>query len=496
MTPSRRTGILAALLLGACLSQLPAQTLLPSVEETTVTFSHDTVTAYLEQAAAAPHIEVTVEGTSLQGRPIHLVRARHPGTDPTFRILFFGLQHGDEIAGKDALVHLIRRIETKPDLLPRHVDLYVMPSLNPDGGEAGTRTNAAERDLNRDHQWLHEPETQALHRVARRIRPHLAVDAHEYGRDPARYRQRGWMRWPDIMMDTAGHPAFDQTIYQAGLRWVDSATADLAARGHTYSRYYVGGPPPDAELRFSTLELDDARNGLGTYGGLSFIIESGRRSGPNADADLPKRIDAYLVLLERFLTQTEWHESDRQAVEQSRSAPLPAFLPTNSFWGNVGLVETDYPVLDIATGETVRVRTANFMTERIVKSTVPTPQAYAIAPEAAAVLGALLDRHGIAHRVLAEPLERVVESVRLVSIDDAADPLYNRFSGRQMTERGAPASRMLDAGTLLVDLEGPDALRAALLLEPTMLYGIYKHETYRALVASDGTMPVLRVLAK
>jgi hypothetical protein len=488
--------VISLLLVGLGCTRLSAQHVLPPVEETTVTFSHEVVTAYLEQAAAAPHIEVTVEGHSIQGRPIHLVRARHPDADPTFRIFFFGLQHGDEIAGKDALVHLIRRIETNPSLLPRHVDLYVMPSVNPDGGEAGTRTNAARRDLNRDHQWLHEPETQTLHRVARRIRPHLTVDAHEYGRDSARYRQRGWMRWPDIMMDTAGHPAFDQELYQAGLRWVDSATADLAARGHTYTRYYVGGPPPDAELRFSTLELDDARNGLGAYGGLSFIIESGRRSGPDADADLPKRIDAYLVLLQRFLNQTQWHEADRLAVEHARRAPLPAFLPTNSFWGNVGLVETNYPVLDLATGETVIVPTANFMTERIVKNTVPTPQAYAVAPAAAEVLGALLDRHGIAHRVLAEPLERVVESVRLLAVEDAPDPLYNRFAGRQITERAAPARQALEAGTLLVELEGPDALRAALLLEPTMLYGIYSHATYRALVATDGTMPVLRVIAK
>ena len=52
----------------------------------------------------------------------------------------------------------------------------------------------------------------------------------------------------------------------------------------------------------------------------------------------------------------------------------------------------------------------------------------------------------------------------------------------------------LGAGSLLVPLSGPTALRAALLLEPTQLYGLYQFDQFRELVDDDGRMPVFRVL--
>ena len=42
-------------------------------------------------------------------------------------------------------------------------------------------------------------------------------------------------------------------------------------------------------------------------------------------------------------------------------------------------------------------------------------------------------------------------------------------------------------------VDGPDARRAAQLLEPAMLFGLYQYAPFRALVAADGTLPVWRV---
>ena len=41
-----------------------------------------------------------------------------------------------------------------------------------------------------------------------------------------------------------------------------------------------------------------------------------------------------------------------------------------------------------------------------------------------------------------------------------------------------------------------DAMRAALLLEPSALYGLYQYPKYRALVGADGAIPVLRVVGE
>jgi len=142
-----------------------------------------------------------------------------PGTEPAWKVLFYAQQHGDEISGKDALLYLVRKISREPTLLPPDVDLWILPMMNPDGAESGTRRNAAGADLNRDHIVLEQPETQALHRVVRRLRPHLAVDAHEFSRDPKDWRARGWLKWPDITMDGLNNPLFDGGVVAAARRW-------------------------------------------------------------------------------------------------------------------------------------------------------------------------------------------------------------------------------------------------------------------------------------
>ena len=83
-----------------------------------------------------------VIGRSVRGRPILAIergdpRGRH-------RILVVGCIHGDEPAG----IAVARQLETMT--LPGRVDLWIVPSLNPDGVAAGTRQNAHGVDLNRN----------------------------------------------------------------------------------------------------------------------------------------------------------------------------------------------------------------------------------------------------------------------------------------------------------------------------------------------------------
>src|SRR5690606_19540588 len=102
----------------------------------------------------------------------------------------------------------------------------------------------------------------AIYAAAHDIQPHVTVDCHEFTRDSRDYIDNGWSEWPLIMMDTANHPALGDEIYNAGLEWVASAEPLMAAKGYTYTRYYVGGTPPRDELRYSTVDADDCRNGV------------------------------------------------------------------------------------------------------------------------------------------------------------------------------------------------------------------------------------------
>jgi hypothetical protein len=461
----------------------------------TRTTSFAEMESFLKSIDGTGGATVSVEGTSTAGRPLYAVHLNGGGERP-WRILLYAQQHGDEVAGKDALLYLVREIARDPKLLPADVDLWVVPMVNPDGAEANTRENAAGVDLNRDHISLEQPETQALHRLARRLRPAVAVDCHEFGRDSESWLARGWLKWPDITMDSLNNPLFDPTVREAALRFLGTAADAEAQAGHPFLRYWVGGVPPDEEQRHSAPDIDGGLNGLGMYGGLSFIIEAAARHAEEGkrDQDLGNRVDAYLALFRAILRGDGHRAEDLAAIEAARRRPLPAFLPTNYLWVNPDASVIEFPVIETATGRVLKIPTANMMTAISVKRSVPTPRGYAVAAPAAPQYRLLLERHGIPFEELpaARPVE--AEACTLLRVEEAFDELYSRYEGRQIVTRAAPAAVELAAGSLWVPLEGEAAVRAALVLEPASLYGLYQYPTYRALVGADGTLPVLRVV--
>jgi len=128
-------------------------------------------------------------GRSLLGRRIAIFERG----DPTAarRILVIGCIHGNEQAG----IAVAKRLRTTP--LPPGLDLWVLPSANPDGVARGTRTNGRGVDLNRNFGWhwrpigrrgdlqysgtgpLSEPETRLLARTIARLRPDLTIWFHQ-----------------------------------------------------------------------------------------------------------------------------------------------------------------------------------------------------------------------------------------------------------------------------------------------------------------------------
>lgn len=144
-------------------------------------------------AAARPTEDPTVHGTrvlgkSVQGRKIvahHLGEPRRPGV-PT--VVLISTMHGNERHTRDILFGLA---DGRPVL---GVDLWVVPTYNPDGFAAGTRKNARGVDLNRNypHTWKNldgsyesgakpasEPETRAMMRFLRRVRPDYVLSFHQ-----------------------------------------------------------------------------------------------------------------------------------------------------------------------------------------------------------------------------------------------------------------------------------------------------------------------------
>lgn len=458
--------------------------------------AYEEMQAFLDAVDGQGAVTVAVAGESRLGRSLYLVRIGDAGAVARRRILFYAQQHGDEVSGKDALLYLVRDLARRSERLPDGVELWILPMMNPDGAVAATRTNGAGVDLNRDHIGLEQPETRVLHEVARRARPHIAVDCHEFARDPESWLARGWEKWPAITMDGMDNPLLDPELVAIARRWVEESAAVEATAGHDFLRYTVGGVPPDEELRHSAPDLDCALNAIATYGGLSFIVEAAARRAPDlTDRDLGERVDAYLVLLRRFVEGgTRWTE-DLAAIERARARPLPRWIPTNYLWVNPRGEELRFPVREKATGRRLEIPTANWMTEIAIKKSVATPLGYAVLPAAAGEIGALLERQGIPFEQLEAPHAVTAEACKLLRVETEFDETHSRFEGRQIVSRGTPARHELPAGALWVPLAGEAAVRAALLLEPTVLYGLYQIPRFRALAGPDGALPVLRVTA-
>jgi hypothetical protein len=460
------------------------------------TISYGEMKAFLKSAEHPPFIQITEEAKSTEGRSIFLVHLSRGGARARFRILFFAQQHGNEVSGKDALLTMVRDLAQHPEQLPEDVDLYVMPMLNPDGAEAHRRTNGAGADLNRDHILLSQPETRALYRVARRIMPHLAVDCHEFGRDGKAYTQRGWEAWPIITMDALNHPLIPDYLKTAGQEAVETARPVLATAGHAYTRYTVGGPPPEEEIRPSTPEVDDGRNGMGTLGALSFIIEAGvRHEAVRPQADLGARVDAYRRLFWHLIGTEAWRARIHDLSERARREPLPLFTATNAFWANLGGKVSMIRVQDKTTGRPIDIPTANAMFDLVVKSSVPTAEGYAIDAGYAEAFLPVIEAQGLRYEILKSPVRRKAERCRLVRMEEPYDELYQRYENRQIVLRESVAEVDLPPGTILVPLDQPLARRAIEVLEPCMLYGLYSYPAFRArTIAPGGTLPVLRLV--
>jgi N-acetylmuramoyl-L-alanine amidase/Zinc carboxypeptidase len=126
-------------------------------------------------------------GHSVDHRPIVATRVGNPAAQ--VRLLVVGDVHGNERAG-ERIVARLRRAH------PHGVQLWLVRTANPDGAAADTRQNARGVDLNRNfpYRWrpgprgtfypgpkaASEPETQALMRLVRRVRPQIAVYYHQH----------------------------------------------------------------------------------------------------------------------------------------------------------------------------------------------------------------------------------------------------------------------------------------------------------------------------
>jgi len=123
-------------------------------------------------------------GRSVEGRPIWAYRVGNSAADRV--VVVVGQMHGDEPAGVVTARSIVNRISVSDE-----ANVWVVPTMNPDGLAAGSRYNANGVDLNRNWptNWeagdtagsgpVSEPETRAMLRFLKRVDPIFVASMHQ-----------------------------------------------------------------------------------------------------------------------------------------------------------------------------------------------------------------------------------------------------------------------------------------------------------------------------
>lgn len=149
-------------------------------------YNYEDLTGRLRSLARKhPHIaKLSSIGQSVEGRQLWAIRVtQDPEVDspgkPKFK--YVGNMHGDETVSRQVLMYLVDYLLTRYQEDPRvaelvnSTDIYILPSMNPDGferskegdceGDHGGRDNARNKDLNRSFPDQYDGDTVDLETV-------------------------------------------------------------------------------------------------------------------------------------------------------------------------------------------------------------------------------------------------------------------------------------------------------------------------------------------
>ena len=417
--------------------------------------------------------------------------------------LVFCQQHGNEPSGKEAALLLAANLLGRDKKILDRLDLILVPTLNPDGSELKQRRNANDRDLNRNHVLLSEPETLALHRLFQQWFPEITLDVHEYGAVSKWWVEQGVIRNADEMLGSlsnlntdAGIRAFSQDVFYPAMR------EKVAQDGYILFPYTLGAPVENDRLRFSTNDIDDGRQSLGIYGTLSFILE-GKGYDDMANM-LERRSAAKLSALTAFLrTAAAKNAEILDMVRSARAALLKEVAP-----GERAYVRMDYfpdparpsiafPVFDLVKWQAEVREWKRFEPLVKVKKSVRLPQGYII-PAAETALIELLQRHQMRLWKLTAPTAVVLEKYQVLHAASRIeeDRPMPEFDLEKISEKTA-----LAVGDVVIFLNQPARLLIPLLLEPESSWGILTDtggipSPFSAFAREGGSYPVMRLMEK
>ena len=463
--------------------------------------SHDDMMAFLNDLHDQTQgFTIDTIGTSVEGRSLVMLHfsdatSDEAGGSEKVRVLIDTQQHGNEPSGTEAAIALARDIATGDftDFLGS-VDFYLIPQVNPDGGEARQRRNAQDKDLNRDHLTLSSPEVLALHEVFNELMPEVTLDVHEYG-----FAGRSW--------EEAGlHKDFGQQIGALSNANMSMALRDYAwdryipamkerlARRHVFLQRYLVTDGPTARFRYSTTALNDGRNSMGIYNSLSFLIEG--MNGLTVEDNIRERARQQLETMKAFLIFASENAAEVKGLVEAERL----LLSGDNAPAEVSIVmdyvpDPDRPtvsvgVIDIESGSPDTLVVEAFVPQVESNLSVQRPLGYAI-PAGLTDVIEVLERHGIELSRAEGPISATVESYRIESA------VTTEKEDKEFLEVGVVGRRgtaVIPEGDVIVWCDQIATNLIVILLEPQSQWGLAPLPEFVSMLEVGSTYPIRRIV--
>jgi Zinc carboxypeptidase len=417
-------------------------------------------------------------GSSVEGRPLIVSYCGEPGA--RLRIFILAGQHGDEPDARNAAAELLNRVLGGALRAPAH--MAVVTDANPDGALAGTRRNAADVDLNRDHLLLSTPEISAIHAFVDRWQPDLIIDVHTY---------RPWRRellpfdfvFPqDVMIDFQTNPAIRSTLGPSLQRKaLEFMKLRMIEAGIRFDRYTI---IRSGIVRHSNVDILDARNALAVRFEIPAVLIEGRRASPD---DSVSFTPPHIALLRSIEAVIGWAAENSEAIAQ-QNHDFPGPVPVRCH--HSGSSAPRYMEMQSASRGDISVVEipGSYLPDVTVTRTVQTPSAYGVPRSLTGVLTAVA-KHRFETAVAGQFRSSITKAYQIESLIPSSD-------------EDTPALPICSAQAVPLNLDDfvvfptrqPGGRLLSLLLEPESQFGPHRLPELAELLQPGALYPVIRVV--
>lgn len=311
-------------------------------------------------------------------------------------IHYQGFTHGNEPAGGEAALGMIKRLDDQGDSLTDKVNIYVIPRVNPDGAKSNTRkTVVGELDMNRDMFQLQAAETRVLLKTVQLLDPTVVIDSHEYSFSTYKAEEL----YADLQISPGFIADPDDELAKLSLELTQYAFDKLEQQNLNY-KYYLN--------MLNSENVTTVRDYFSRTGKLTFVLESkGIKYG---NVTLGRRTVAHMVAAWEIMTQVA---QQPEVYLQAQQRWLDATVAAGMTYEEEDIVilqrqKTKHPEYDLQleqynllTGDKTLINVETTVNDKILRSR-PAPTAYVIPAEEEWTQKVLdyMELHGISYHFM------------------------------------------------------------------------------------------------